>query len=176
LELKLIFRTFGRKLQSGNSDFTFIFKNMSENLNKRSELALELGWAMTEMKSRLRQKIQACVNEYEPDISVELVEILGLLTRNNGINQQEIAHKVSKDKSSITYLINSLVKKDLVERVAYKSDRRNKQIFLTPKGKKLVEKVYPWALELYEKAAVGLDEDEINTALLLVKKMTANLQ
>nr|WP_315033123.1 MarR family transcriptional regulator [uncultured Chryseobacterium sp.] len=149
---------------------------MSENQNNISELALELGWAMTEMKSRLRQKIQACVNEYDPDLSVELVEILGLLSRNDGINQQEIAQKVSKDKSSITYLINALVKRELVERVAYKNDRRNKQIFLTSKGKKLIEKVYPWALELYKKASGDLHEDEINKALLLVKKMTANLE
>ncbi|AZA89207.1 Multidrug resistance operon repressor [Chryseobacterium nakagawai] len=149
---------------------------MSENQNNLSEIALELGWAMTEMKSRLRQKIQACVNEYDPDLSVELVEILGLLSRNNGINQQEIANKVSKDKSSITYLINALVKRELVERIAYKNDRRNKQIFLTSKGKNLVEKVYPWALELYKKAAGDLHEDEINKALFLVKKMTANLE
>ncbi|AZB07400.1 MarR family transcriptional regulator [Chryseobacterium sp. G0162] len=149
---------------------------MSEKQNNLSEIALELGWAMTEMKSRLRQKIQACVNEYDPDLSVELVEILGLLSRNDGINQQEIANKVSKDKSSITYLINALVKRELVERVAYKNDRRNKQIFLTSKGKKLVEKVYPWALELYKRAAGDLHEDEINKALLLVKKMTANLE
>lgn len=149
---------------------------MSDPSNNLSELALELGWAMTEMKSRLRQKIQACVNEHDKDLSVELVEILGLLSRNDGMNQQEIANRVSKDKSSITYLINSLVKRDLVERVAYKNDRRNKQIFLTSEGKKLIEKVYPWALELYKKAAGDLHEEEINKALLLVRKMTANLE
>jgi DNA-binding MarR family transcriptional regulator len=144
--------------------------------NNISELALELGLAMSEMKSRLRQKIQTTINEYDPDLSFELIEILGLLSRNNGINQQEIGNKVSKDKSSITYLINSLVKRDLVERIAYKNDRRNKQIFLTPKGKQIVETVYPWALDLYKKAAGDIDEEEISKALLLVKKMTANLE
>ncbi|WP_431610012.1 MarR family winged helix-turn-helix transcriptional regulator [Chryseobacterium sp. 'Rf worker isolate 10'] len=144
--------------------------------NNLSELALELGLAMSEMKSRLRQKIQTTINEYDPDLSFELIEILGLLSRNNGINQQEIGNKVSKDKSSITYLINSLVKRDLVERIAYKNDRRNKQIFLTPKGKQIVETVYPWALDLYKKAAGGINEEEICKALLLVKKMTANLE
>ncbi|KAB1231662.1 MarR family winged helix-turn-helix transcriptional regulator [Chryseobacterium viscerum] len=144
--------------------------------NNISELALELGLAMSEMKSRLRQKIQTTINEYDPDLSFELIEILGLLSRNNGINQQEIGSKVSKDKSSITYLINSLVKRDLVERIAYKNDRRNKQIFLTVKGKQIVETVYPWALDLYKKAAGDIDEEEISKALLLVKKMTANLE
>lgn len=144
--------------------------------NNISEIALELGLAMGEMKSRLRQKIQAKINEYDPDLSFELIEILGLLSRNNGINQQEISSKVSKDKSSITYLINSLVKRELVERVENTTDRRNKQIFLTVKGNEIVETVYPWALELYKKAADDLDEDDINRALFLVKKMTANLE
>lgn len=144
--------------------------------NNISEIALELGLAMGEMKSRLRQKIQAKINEYDPDLSFELIEILGLLSKNNGINQQEISSKVSKDKSSITYLINSLVKRELVERVENTTDRRNKQIFLTVKGNKIVETVYPWALELYKKAADDLDENDINRALFLVKKMTANLE
>ncbi|MDH6253336.1 DNA-binding MarR family transcriptional regulator [Chryseobacterium sp. H1D6B] len=148
---------------------------MSAKKNNISESALELGLAMSEMKSRLRQKIQTKINEYDPGLSFELIEILGLLSRNDGINQQEISSKVSKDKSSITYLINSLVKRKLVERVEYTNDRRNKQIFLTSKGKQIVETVYPWALELYEKAAGGLHKDEISSALLLVKKMTANL-
>ncbi|CAH0270013.1 Multidrug resistance operon repressor [Chryseobacterium sp. Bi04] len=149
---------------------------MSAKSTPISELALELGLAMNEMKSRLRQKIQSKINEYGSDLSFELIEILGLLSRNNGINQQEIGTLVSKDKSSITYLINSLVKRELVERVENENDRRNKQIFLTPKGQQAVEAIYPWALELYGKAAGDLHKDEINRALILVRKMTANLE
>ncbi|MBT2619899.1 MULTISPECIES: MarR family winged helix-turn-helix transcriptional regulator [Chryseobacterium] len=149
---------------------------MSEKQNNISELALELGLAMGEMKNRLRQKIQTKVNEYDPDLSFELIEILGLLSRNDGINQQEISNKISKDKSSVTYLINNLVKRELVERVEYTNDRRNKQIFLTVKGKEIVEIVYPWALELYKKAADDISKDAIKNALFLVKKMTANLE
>jgi len=149
---------------------------MSAKHNKISELALELGLAMGEMKTRLRQKIQAKINEYDPNLSFELIEIMGLLSRNDGINQQEIGNKVSKDKSSITYLINSLVKREFVQRIENKNDRRNKQIYLTDKGKQIIETVYPWALELYEKAAGDFSENEIKNALLLVKKMTTNLE
>ena len=100
-----------------------------------AELALELGRAMNEMKSRLRQQIRLKISEYDPDLSFELLEIIGLLWRRDGINHQEIAEIVSKDKSSVTYLINSLVKRGLVKRVENKNDRRNKQVFLTPKGR-----------------------------------------
>lgn len=149
---------------------------MCAKKDKISELALELGLAMGEMKSRLRQKIQSRINEYDADLSFELIEILGLLSRNNGINQQEIGNKVSKDKSSITYLINALVKRGLVERTENENDRRNKQIFLTAKGKQTVDTIYPWALELYGKAADNIDETEISNALFLVKKMISNLE
>ncbi|KFF75815.1 MarR family transcriptional regulator [Chryseobacterium sp. P1-3] len=144
--------------------------------NTISVVALELGLAMSEMKSRLRQKIQTRINEYDPDLSFELIEVLGILSRDNGINQQEISNKVSKDKSSITYLINSLVKRGLVERTEDKNDRRNKQVFLTSKGKEIIETVYPWALELYKKAAGDITGNEINNALLLIKRMTSNLE
>lgn len=149
---------------------------MSAKQNNISELALELGLAMGEIKNRLRQKIQAKINEYDSDLSFELIEILGLLWRNNGINQQEISNKISKDKSSVTYLINSLVKRELVERVENKNDRRNKQIFLSVKGREIVETVYPWALEFYQKAVNDINEDDIKKAFFLVKKMTTNLE
>jgi len=148
---------------------------MSSQNQNISQLALELGLAMSEMKSRLRQKIQTRINEYDSSLSFELIEILGLLWRNEGINQQEISNQISKDKSSITYLINNLVKRGFVERIEDKNDRRNKQIFLTQNGKKLMEKLYPWALELYEKAAGDLHEEELSNALLLIKQMTTNL-
>ncbi len=140
-----------------------------------AELALEFGFAMSEMKSRLRQKIQMKINEFDPELSYELLEILGLLWRNDGVNQQEIANIVSKDKSSVTYLINNLAKRDLVHRVENQNDRRNKHIFLSKKGVEIMNTVFPWALELYKNAAGDFNENEIKNAILLVKKMTANL-
>ena len=140
-----------------------------------AELALELGRAMNEMKCRLRQQIRLKISEYDPDLSFELLEIIGLLWRRDGINQQEIAEIVSKDKSSVTYLINSLVKQGLVKRVENKNDRRNRQVFLTPKGRQKRKIIFPWVLDLYRQAAGDTGSDEIRSAIALVKQMTANI-
>ncbi len=140
-----------------------------------AELSLELGRAMTEMKSRLRRQIRSKISEYDPDLSFELLEIIGLLWRKDGINHQEIAEIISKDKSSVTYLINCLVKQGLVKRVENKNDRRNRQVFLTPKGRQKRKTIFPWVLDLYQQAATGIGNDEIRNAISLVKKMTANL-
>ena len=61
---------------------------MSAEQHTISVLALELGLAMSEMKSRLRQKIQTTINDYDPDLSFELIEILGLL-RNQPTGNRE---------------------------------------------------------------------------------------
>jgi DNA-binding MarR family transcriptional regulator len=148
---------------------------MSKEKDKTAELALNLGFAISEMKTKFRQKIQIKINEHNPSFSYEMLEIVGLVWRNNGINQQEIANQISKDKSSVTYLINNLVKRELVTRVESVDDRRNKKIYLTEKGNTMMTSVFPWVLELYGKAAGDLKENEIEQAFRLVKKMTNNL-
>lgn len=141
-----------------------------------AEQALEFSRAFTELRSRVRQRIQAAIAAAGLDLSFELLEIIGLLWRKNGITQQEIADIVSKDKSSMTYLINSLVKRGLVTRNENENDRRNRHIFLTEKGRHVRKTIYPLVLHVYAEAAGELAETEISSALRLVKKMTDNLQ
>jgi DNA-binding MarR family transcriptional regulator len=141
-----------------------------------AELALEFGRATAEMKNFLRQNIQVKIKEHNLDISFELLEIMALLWRKDGMNQQELADKVIKDKSSMTYLIDNLVKRNLVTRVEHETDRRHKLIFITEEGKKLEEKLHPWVIEMYRKATDEIDAAEIDKAISLVRKMNDNLK
>ncbi|MGC4034963.1 MAG: MarR family transcriptional regulator [Chitinophagaceae bacterium] len=140
-----------------------------------AQISLELGRALNEMRSMLRERIQARINDYDPELSFELLEVIGLLWRKDGITQQEIADHVSKDKSSMTYLINRLVKCKLVKRAEHETDKRHKRIYLTEKGKQVRKTVFPWILELYEQSAGEHSIAELKKAVSLVKKMTENL-
>lgn len=140
-----------------------------------AELARELGRAHGEMRLYLRQYLQVKIKEHEVDISFELLEILAYLYRKDGVNQQELADVMVKDKSSMTYLIDSLVKREMVVRTEDPNDRRSKLIYLTAKGKQLEKKLSPWVVEIYEKATAGLKASDIQQALLLVQKMNENL-
>ena len=141
-----------------------------------AELALDFGRAMTEMKNYVRQQIQVKIKEHQLDITFELLEITAILWRKDGVNQQELADVVVKDKSSMTYLIDNLVKRNLVKRVEDENDRRNKLVYLTTEGKLLQKKLHPWVMETYEKAAGQLDPAEIERAIILVRRMNENLQ
>lgn len=140
-----------------------------------AELALELGRSMSELKNHLRRNIHEKIKKHNLDITFELLEIMSLLWRNDGINQQEMADIVIKDKSSMTYLVDNLVKRNLVTRVEDENDRRNKLIFLTAEGKLLRKKLYPWVIELYQAATAEVHAANIKKAIVLVKKMNENL-
>jgi DNA-binding MarR family transcriptional regulator len=141
-----------------------------------AEMALELGRCMTEMKNFLRQHIQAKIKEHGIDITFEMLEIMACLWNKDGINQQELADITIKDKSSMTYLVDNLVKRNMVSREPDANDRRNNLICLTKEGKSLQKKLHPWILEMYDKAAFGLLQSEIDKSIKLIKRMTENLK
>lgn len=141
-----------------------------------AELALEFGRLMNEMKYHLRQQIQERLKGQELDISFELLDVMGFLWRRDGINQQELADMAIKDKSSMTYLIDNLVRRKLVTRAEDEHDRRSKLIYLTREGRQLQKKLEPPVTEAYQKASAGVTRTELNNAISLVKNMTNNVR
>lgn len=140
------------------------------------ELALELGRSMTEMKNCMRQFIQAKIKESGINLTFEMLEIMACLWNKDGINQQEIADITIKDKSSMTYLVDNLVKRNMVARMPDENDRRNNLIFLTKEGKLLQKKLYPWLLEMYEKATIDIDIADMQSTLALIQQMNTNMK
>jgi DNA-binding MarR family transcriptional regulator len=92
------------------------------------------------------------------------------------VNQQQLAALTVKDKSSITHLVGKLEKELLVSRVGDERDRRNKLVYLTPAGRQLRKKLYPWVLEVYAQAVAGISGEEIESCLQLIRKITDNVQ
>jgi DNA-binding MarR family transcriptional regulator len=105
-----------------------------------------------------------------------MLEVLSCLWRRDGIIQQEIADYTLRDKSSLTYLLDNLVKRKLVSRVEDGNDRRNKLIFLTQEGLALKDQLYPWAMEVYQAASEKLDETALETAVAVLNQMTVALK
>jgi DNA-binding MarR family transcriptional regulator len=61
---------------------------------------------------------------------------LTLIARNPGISQTELSHANGRDKSSLTPVVEDLVRRGLVERQRMREDRRTYRLNLTPAGKK----------------------------------------
>ena len=63
---------------------------------------------------------------------------LTLIARNPGISQTELSHANGRDKSSLTPVVEDLVRRGLVERKRMNSDKRTYRLNLTPAGKKVL--------------------------------------
>ena len=63
---------------------------------------------------------------------------LTLIARNPGISQTVLSLANGRDKSSLTPVVEDLVKRGLVERRRMDSDRRTYSLSLTPAGKKVL--------------------------------------
>ena len=63
---------------------------------------------------------------------------LTLIARNPGISQTELSHANGRDKSSLTPVVEDLVRRGLVERKRVRADRRTYRLNVTPAGKKML--------------------------------------
>jgi len=142
----------------------------------KTELAVELGRTMAELRTYTRQRIQIKIKEHGINITFEMLEVMGCLWRKDGVNQQDIADMTLRDKSSMTYLLDNLVKRKLVKRIEDENDRRNKLIYLTSEGKQLKGQLHPWVAEVYGMASEGVDIDSLQNSLRVLNEMINNLK
>ena len=92
------------------------------------------------------KEIQIAFKRYVKDLNFDVpVESFGILLAvhyyNNDMIQQDIAEIVKKDKSAVLRQIDILEKKNLVQRIVDKNDRRRNIIKITNEGVKLVDEI-----------------------------------
>lgn len=103
------------------------------------------------------------------NILTVLYESESMLTMN------EISKKTSKDKSTITVLVNKLCKLEYIEKVKCKNDNRITYIKLTEKANKIRDKYMQISKNLNKVVYKDFSQDEKEEFLRLLKKMNNNL-
>ncbi len=72
----------------------------------------------------------------EINLSLPQCDVLATLTRQEGVNQQELAEKLHVTKGNVSGLIDRMVAAGLVERRTTDGDKRAYAIYLTNEGRK----------------------------------------
>lgn len=98
-------------------------------------------YALLRTQTAYRQVFQREMRKEKISISFEMLQIMSCLFNEELMNQQDIANKTFRDKSSLSYILKNLEKKGLIERVEDTKDKRNKLIHLTPKGVDMEAKI-----------------------------------
>ncbi|MFB9860626.1 MarR family winged helix-turn-helix transcriptional regulator [Salinicoccus siamensis] len=100
--------------------------------------------------------------------------VLELLYSKGPQQIQHIGEKVLISSSSITYVVNNLVREGYVRKEQYSGDRRITYASLTENGQELMKHTFPEHAERLEQVSGGLDAEEKAQLIDLLKKLGKN--
>jgi MarR family 2-MHQ and catechol resistance regulon transcriptional repressor len=83
----------------------------------------------------------------------------------------EVQKKILVSSGGITFLVDKLAKRGLVQRRLCASDRRARYAELTHAGTELIARIFPGHAEVIRRAVAGLSDTEQQTLIALLKKL-----
>jgi len=121
-------------------------------------------------------QVNAKIKELGLPITVEQVGIIFRLSFFPGSTQKDIADFFFKDKTTITRIIGTMERNNILVRVPSEKDKRINLLYLTNKGKEVQGIVSKVAMEASSQATEGIDEKDLEIAKRVLKQIRENLE
>jgi DNA-binding MarR family transcriptional regulator len=99
------------------------------------------------------------------------VSVLLMVGASPGIRPSVLAHYILKDRSAMGRLLDQMKRAGLIIEKISKSERRAHELYLTPKGQKLVERVRAIAIEQSDAFFSVLTEVELKQLVGIMQKL-----
>jgi DNA-binding MarR family transcriptional regulator len=104
------------------------------------------------------------------DLTPALFGLLNVLGARKGANQQEIGAAMGIDPSTMVSLIDELESAGLAERRPHPTDRRAREVAITPKGRRVLERARRMAFQVEDEVLRGLSAAERRELLRLLRR------
>jgi len=137
--------------------------------NYEQSLALKLFTVLARTHNTLMEIDRRDIRHY--GLNQTEFAVLELLYHKGPHPLQQIGEKILITSGSITYVINKLEKKGLLERKPCEEDRRIVYATLTDQGRIFLSEIFPKHAEALTNAFQGLTTEEKQLAIELVKKI-----
>jgi DNA-binding MarR family transcriptional regulator len=128
------------------------------------------------LNSRIKKCFIDKLQENGINITPEQYLVMDILWEKSSISQQNIADIIQKDKNSVTKIIDSLEKKNLVIRVVDKNDRRINKIELTEEGSALEKITTEVAINFMNDVVKNIDTKDLDTFVNVMRQIKNNLE
>ena len=96
--------------------------------------------------------------------------LLNLLGARSGATQRELGSAMGIDPSTMVSLIDELEAAGLAKRRPHPTDRRAREVVITPKGRRLLERGRQMALQVEDEVLGGLNAGERRELLRLLRR------
>ncbi|MFS4418186.1 MarR family winged helix-turn-helix transcriptional regulator [Maribacter sp. 2307ULW6-5] len=120
------------------------------------------------------QYVQEVFDAHEMDITKEQMIVLKQLSRQDGMTQGELAALILRDKSSLARLLSKMENKDYVKRRKGRADKRNKRVFLTPRGRQVLLAAMPVLAKIMATMEKGIGAEQKAHLISTLEKIQDN--
>lgn len=131
---------------------------------------------MEQIVRQYRQLATQALKSHQAGLSVDQWVVLKQISENNGSSQVEIGSSTVKDAPTTTRIIDQLVGKNLVSKQLDPEDRRRYMVFVTEKGRQLIERLIPVVQEYRQVPLQGFSATEQKQLISLLQRMLKNLK
>ncbi len=125
--------------------------------NKNYQLQESLGYLVNRASRTIRKYFNQELMRKGYRVTGEQFDVLARLWDKDGQHQQRLAETLCKDKTTMTRLIKSVEALNLVKRITNKKDERQKLVYLTNSGKKIMKELTSLAQKVLVKVQKGID-------------------
>lgn len=134
-----------------------------------ADTSLKLFVVLTRALQSIKKRVEADIKGY--GLNTTEFAVLELIYNKGDQPIQKIGEKVLIASSSITYVVDQLAKKNLLERKPCPKDRRITYAAITEQGKALMDEIFPKHRDEIVEICGGLDIEEQEKMIEMLKKL-----
>lgn len=138
-------------------------------MRNETERALKLFVVLTRASKVILEESQKTIEKH--GLNPTEFAVLELLYHKGRQPIQKIGQKILLRSGSMTYVVDKLEKRGLLERVFCEEDRRITYMSITPEGVELITSMFPEHAETIESIMSALTVEEQEQAIALIRKL-----
>jgi DNA-binding MarR family transcriptional regulator len=113
--------------------------------------------------------------EHGVKLTRQQVILMKILFHDGPLPQNDLAFLTDRDKTSLTRLLSTMEKKNLVARITSPEDKRVNMVHLTKNGEKVLNEVAPILFGIIMNMQEGVSEEDQKTVIGVMKKIQENI-
>jgi DNA-binding MarR family transcriptional regulator len=110
------------------------------------------------------------------DLTGPQLTVVKMLEQIGDLSLSELSERIRAQNSTVTGIIDRMVRENLVVRERSKEDRRVVYIRLTPKGRKLAQEITVEPMEIFRSALEDLSANEVRDLVKILGKVAKKVR
>ena len=127
-----------------------------------------------EVMRRFKELVNLSFHKHNFGISYDQWTVLNVLAQKQGVTQIAVALSCHKEPASISRILKLLEKKELIEKIEDRNNKKAKRIYLTPLGGDIQDQAAQLFNQIAKDGFNGIYEQEVNLLVRILDKVHGN--